>query len=173
MGWLTTHREKGMSNAAWFAREFPSIEILDSHTKSNVFYAACRPKKDPETVFALVCLLSWAPNDYYSFGYKDIEESMGPNEIGCPDRILDLLTPTDSEYANGWREACRKRNAVLVAKPKVKKGDCVKFTAPITFTSGVSLDTFTFEARNNFRYGYQRFTISGWRERDYDIVTAA
>lgn len=35
-------------------------------------------------------------------------ESSGPCEDHCPASILSLLSPTDSEYANNWRERCRK-----------------------------------------------------------------
>lgn len=33
---------------------------------------------------------------------------MEPCEDHCPASILSLLSPTDSEYANSWRERCRK-----------------------------------------------------------------
>jgi hypothetical protein len=46
------------------------------------------------------------------FGYKRIEEEMGPHECGCPTSILDLLSPTDNRDAQNWRAACR-RNALV------------------------------------------------------------
>src|SRR3546814_19605923 len=59
-------------------------------------------------IFAIVCLVRWNPRakDGYIFGYKDMDETMGPCEADCPARILDLLTPTDKEYAREWRARC-------------------------------------------------------------------
>jgi hypothetical protein len=175
MSWTTTQRDKGTSNKDWFEREFPSILILDCSTKRNVFYAACSPRTDPETVFALVCLTNWAPNDQFNFGYKDQDEQMGPCDVDCPERILDLLTPTEHENSLAWRASCRKRNAVRAAKPKVKKGDCVRFALPIRFSNGAELGTLRFESRNTFvsTDGFdQRYKVSGWRERGYEVVAA-
>jgi hypothetical protein len=45
---------------------------------------------------------------YYNFGYKAIDESMGPCEISCPERILKLLTKTTQEYAINWRKNCQE-----------------------------------------------------------------
>ena len=36
---------------------------------------------------------------------------MGPCERDCPEPILDLLTPTDREHTQRWRDDCRA-NAV-------------------------------------------------------------
>ena len=38
-----------------------------------------------------------------------MEESMGPCYYDCPVSILNVLSPTDSEFANNWREACRQK----------------------------------------------------------------
>jgi hypothetical protein len=37
-----------------------------------------------------------------------MDESMGPFECNCPKSILELLSPTDNEYALNWRENCYK-----------------------------------------------------------------
>ena len=51
-----------------------------------------------------------------AFGYKDMDETCGPNESECPARILDLLTPTTSEWALSWRQRCRDNLAAKKAK---------------------------------------------------------
>jgi hypothetical protein len=38
---------------------------------------------------------------------------MGPNEISFPYTWLDLLTPTDSKYANEWRARVKARGEKL------------------------------------------------------------
>lgn len=63
------------------------------------------PVNERET-WAAVFLTSTNMNDYYNFSYKDMDETMCPCEQGCPVSILKLLTPTDSEWANEWRQKC-------------------------------------------------------------------
>ena len=41
------------------------------------------------------------------FSYKDMTEDFGPHDYRCPESILKLLSPTDNNYANEWREGCR------------------------------------------------------------------
>lgn len=43
------------------------------------------------------------------WGYKDMEESMGPYYYGCPLRYLDMVPCPDSQHARDWRELVRSR----------------------------------------------------------------
>lgn len=66
--------------------------------------------------WACLYLLRGSPkvkDDPYNWGYKDVCESMGPNEISFPYTWLDLLTPTDSKYANEWRARVKARGEKL------------------------------------------------------------
>lgn len=66
--------------------------------------------------WACLYLLRGSPkvkNDPYNWGYKDVDETMGPNEISFPYTWLDLLTPTDSKYANEWRARVKARGEKL------------------------------------------------------------
>ena len=63
------------------------------------------PVNERET-WAAVFLTSTNMNDYFNFSYKDMDETMCPCEQGCPVSILKLLTPTDSKWANEWRQKC-------------------------------------------------------------------
>lgn len=86
-------------------------EVLKSSMAGAVYYAAVR-RTDKETgenhVFGCVCLTSVDNSDYFNFNYKDMSEDMGPAESRCPLGILDLLSPTESEYALAWRQRCRE-----------------------------------------------------------------
>lgn len=95
-------------------------------------------------VTAIVCLVRYNPRDRegYVFGYKDMDEGMGPSGAECPLAILDLLTPTDRPHALAWRDRCRAAAAVRAAKPKLRHGDTIVFNEPITFTDGVTLNRF-------------------------------
>ena len=88
---------------------FDYQEVLAEAFAKNVYYAAIRDNRNNE-VWCLVCLTGTTTADYYDFGYKTMEDSMGPCYYDCPDRILDLLTPTENEWANEWREKCRENN---------------------------------------------------------------
>lgn len=90
-------------------------KVLKSTVKGSVYYAAVEliDKVTKERkVFAAVTLTSLATMHGMNFGYKDMDETAGPYESKCPNSILDLLTPTDNEYALAWRERCRKFNSV-------------------------------------------------------------
>jgi hypothetical protein len=68
------------------------------------------------SVSAVVCLVRYNPNDRdgYVFGYKDMDEGMGPFESECPVAILDLLTPTERPHALAWRARCRANIACML-----------------------------------------------------------
>lgn len=87
-------------------------EIVKSTMRGSVYYAAIRrtDKRNGEShVFGCVCLTSVDNSDYYNFSYKDMSEDMGPCYYDCPLSILNLLSPTESEYALNWREKCREK----------------------------------------------------------------
>jgi len=72
----------------------------------------------PSQVVAFVYLLQFPRGERGrpgGFGYKDLDESMGPCEDNCPERILKRLSPLPDapaegrdpyEYARAWRARC-------------------------------------------------------------------
>lgn len=85
------------------------FEVLKSTMIGSTYYAAVkRTTFDPEStkVFAAVVLTHTNNKDYYNFAYKDMDESVGPCESKCPKSILDLLSPTENDYAKEWRKRC-------------------------------------------------------------------
>jgi len=136
MGWWYQHREKGISDKEWFQRElFPSgtNTIVESASKGNVFYAAVLVH-ETNKVWGLVCLKQWVRGDEFNFGYKDMDESMGPFCYDCPERILNRLSePAINDSAAKWRAACRAEIAKRALRPKLKAGDTIQFPEPLTF----------------------------------------
>ena len=65
---------------------------------------------------------------------------MGPCETDCPASILDLLTPTDKEYALDWRARCRA-NLERRAR-KLADGDRIRLPEPMKFSDGNVLQEF-------------------------------
>jgi len=117
------------------------MRVIDSAFVGNrVWYAAAEVIQDGEVqyVIALVCLVKWNPGakDGYVFGYKDMEESMGPCEAGCPGRILRLLSPTAKEHALDWRRRCLIR--LRMHGRKVEDGMRLRFPRAISFGDGHS-----------------------------------
>jgi hypothetical protein len=176
MGWTFTHRPKGITTKDWFQQNLlgDTMRFVDTASKDGVLYGAVECLDNhPEagTVFGLVVLTKWNSRDHHNYGWKDMVEDVGPGYHDCPNRILDRLTPTESEWAQEWRQACRTRNAERTARPTVKAGYTVRFAQPLTFTNGDVLDTFVYEQGSKFRGPYGgRFHITKWRDRAYEVV---
>ena len=93
-------------------------EVLRSCLNGTTYYAAVKKTRfatetEPEKsiVFAAIVLTSVNTKDYYNFAYKDMDETCGPCEYKCPKYILDLLSPTNNQYANEWRQNCYRNIA--------------------------------------------------------------
>ena len=134
MGWTSyhaTHYKKGKIDRkaecdAYFLEglNVGHYEVLKSAMVGSTYYAAVKPLKkhggkdengkdiyvdipdEEHEVFGVVFLTSTDSKDYFNFSYKNMCESVGPYKRECPKGILDLLTPTDSEWANEWRKDC-------------------------------------------------------------------
>lgn len=114
MGWTSYHAthykngridRKAEIDAMWNDDTSGKFIVLKSSMKGSTYYGAIK-QKNTEKVFAVVFLTSTNMKDYFNFSYKDMDETCGPYQYDCPKGILDLLTPTDSEYANAWRKRC-------------------------------------------------------------------
>jgi hypothetical protein len=138
-----------MTDRAFFEQEFPGMlarygEILDCATVASVFYAAVR-QKDSGNVWAMIALTR-RDGSYYNFSYKEMADTMGPAEDGCPVKIIDLLTPLpdcrhDQEYCqlcgaeiapgNGqWLSRARPGQHPEVAGPRCYSGYLYGAKAP-------------------------------------------
>jgi hypothetical protein len=161
MGWLTYNRPKGETDRDHFqAKMSPGYRIVECATVNSVFYAAVRDN-DGE-VSAFVALIHRAPNSYYNFGYKDMDENMGPGACEAPARVLDALTPTEHPYAVEWRKQCRDTIARKAKAKAVKPGTYVELDRPVTFSNGQSVSRFQ---RCSERGQWQAVTEAGWRFR--------
>jgi hypothetical protein len=125
MGWTCTKRKPaGMSVAYFLIHESGSYSwdgnnadparkatytVLDWEMAGRALYVAVERLErisGARKVFACVTIHESQNGE---FCWKDMDESMGPNESRCPMHILRLLTPLDgdeSAYAGQWRERC-------------------------------------------------------------------
>lgn len=131
MGWTFQRKPANvkaeLDGLLTWTSETGARRVLDSAIVNRTeYYAAVETLRPDGTreVWAAVFLLKFHPRarDGYTFGYKDMCETMGPYAWRCPLRILDLLTATENEYAKGWREKCREYHARRAALPRLREG---------------------------------------------------
>jgi len=151
MGWTYTHRgntpiKEFLANRVNCENDHAKWLLLDiAIVKMRTAYMAIEIiRRDKESgqldmttrkVVAFVFLLDYRTSESgHDTGYKDMDESMGPCESECPERILRLLTPTSHEYALAWRKRCRE----IIAKRKSFRlqKDGIIATKPISFRDG-------------------------------------
>ena len=158
MGWLFMRSLGGhatpkayLDDQFTYAREDRRSRVLASGLVAmRTYYAAVEHvsvSTSAREVWALVCLVRYNRRDRegYVFGYKDMEESMGPCEDACPAKVLDLLTETDNAYALDWRSRCRARladRAIQNARPLPRPGDVLILAEPMLFRDGRRLSRF-------------------------------
>jgi hypothetical protein len=151
MGWLYMSSMKGhktpkqyLDHQLTYERDSFTCKVLDSAVVSMKRYYAAVEKVEKATrvrsVVCVICLVNFNPHDKEGmiFGYKDMDETMGVCETDCPARILDLLTPTESERAVEWRAECRQR----LAKVLPKAGQTIILKTPVQFSDNTTQSRF-------------------------------
>lgn len=99
-------------------------EVVKSAMISTTYYAAVKIKETNEIYGLVILTQGRQKGDTYgcNFYYKDMSETCLPGYYDCPKGILDLLSPTDNEYALEWRKKCReskgkKKNNIIKDLP--------------------------------------------------------
>ena len=100
------------------------FKVVRSAMVGSTYYAAIQPiqkrigedesgksiyediPEDQRETYGVVMLTKTDMKDYFNFFYKEMSEDIGPYESKCPKGIIDLLSPTESEYAKAWRNRC-------------------------------------------------------------------
>ena len=100
------------------------FNVVRSAMVGSTYYAAIQPiqkrigedesgksiyediPEDQRETYGVVMLTKTDMKDYFNFFYKEMSEDMEPYESKCPKGIIDLLSPTESEYAKAWRKRC-------------------------------------------------------------------
>lgn len=114
-------------------------------SQSKVYYGALECQEQPyhvmqrndggdgRTVTCVVVLIEPASDPRFDYMYKEMDEFCAPSEAACPASILNLLTPTDSEWANEWRAECRSNAESKAFASKLSKlplGSEIVWTVP-------------------------------------------
>jgi len=157
MGWTYTHRGDTSvkdfladrvncenDHAKWLLLDIAIVKMRTAYLAVEIIRrdkVSGQLDMTTRRVVAFVFLLDYRSSEPgYDIGYKDMDESMGPCESECPERILRLLTPTSHEYALAWRKRCRE----IIAERKslkLKKDEYIK-TKPISFRDGQTRSCF-------------------------------
>ena len=180
MGWTETHKPVGVSVDTFFDDFWKGtgIKWLSKGYLVNMSeYYRPAINKDGEA-FAVVMLIRFSRDSYFNFGYKDMDDTMGPFCYQAPKEMLDLLDKypePKSEEARKWRQLCREH----IAKMKsLREGTVIRFSRPLSFTSGFTEDTFRLYKSGSRRKGLRLQAVSNgapviisrWKNRDFEIV---
>lgn len=138
MGWTGTYmscpKGKDRINEAIkqegynFTKQYPDggyrkSEVIASAMVGTTVYLAVRridTQQDIDTVYGAVILTGYN-SQRSEFLTKSIDETMGPCECSCPKRILDLLSPTEYEYAKDWRKRCEEYRTEVNGRAALKR----------------------------------------------------
>ncbi|MDT0576382.1 hypothetical protein RM533_09300 [Croceicoccus sp. F390] len=159
-------------------KPFQGLRVLKSVYSGSAYYAAAERYDEKGAriyVTAIICLVRWNPRaaDGYIFGYKDMDETVGPSEATCPRSVLALLSPTLHPFALDWRRRCYR--LLALKERRVNDGDLIRFPEPMRFTDGSEHREFRIRREGKkavltLTDGRGRFKISGLLERRFEIV---
>jgi hypothetical protein len=107
-------------NVLWAVHEVPASDWIDGAGRVE---AAGPPAR------FIGCYLLGAHNG--DWGYKPMDESMGPVEISCPLKYLDMV-PDPGGYATEWRAKVRAAAAKRALVTGLKVGDTIHLRAGCT-----------------------------------------
>ena len=115
MGWDVTQVGSNITTRKFVEHEiklsydgvYEAIKIVEGKNQygQKAFYVALRKLEDGKVV-ALVYLTRRKNG---SIAIKVIGESSGPGQIEAPLSFIELLSPTDNEWAKQWRADCINR----------------------------------------------------------------
>jgi len=149
MGWLVGTGHKLYENKDAYLRHQCRMSnetddhkntILKSAFVGSIWYAAVELKR-PENAIRVVAFI-FLTRSYRNgeFGYKDMDETVGPCEVNCPMSIMKLLTPLvgDESYASEWRKNVYDYHAaqkLTRGKEAGAIGKRIQFERPLNYGS--------------------------------------
>ena len=99
-------------------------------------------RDDGSFVFCAVILVRY---DQGCFGYKDMDETMGPNEARAPisliKKLSPLVDPEDDDDRRHWAQKWRACCIAYAEIPNYDVGDVINLAAPIKLQNGSELRT--------------------------------
>jgi hypothetical protein len=129
-----------------------TVYLLVQRTPKGEWQPSSTYVNDADGPFRWIAIfLTRKSRDAYDFGYKDMEESMGPVEARCPKRLIAAASPLrhpdpagEANYAARWRQKCLDlRAAETKRKAELVHGATIRLSRVLDFTDGYKGDHFT------------------------------
>jgi len=177
MGWTSTDAKYYKKNGKVDVKAecddmfIDECKVLKSSMVGNTYFAAVYYEGK---VIAMITETSTKVDDQgFNFHYKGFSEACGSYNYNCPKGILDLLTPTESKWANEWRQKCyerlaKKRNPDSLSKLKV--GAVIEFTCPFDCNAGDKGDVIRLTKHENWK-PYAKRRSYRWDDGQYKWAT--
>jgi len=115
------------------------MKLLDKSVVGGAVYALIGKGEEK---FIAIFLIKGYRDDAFGpaqWGYKDMDETCGPNEDNCPERLLAQSTVMDG-YAPEWRARCRAKRAAKNGGRKfaagLKPGDSFQWNEHVVKFAG-------------------------------------
>lgn len=94
---------------SWTGEESSTV-TLKSKVIGNVLWTVRKTVRSNEETLWIGCDLLENQRGY-GWGYKAMDESVGPCYYTCPLEYLDIVPPSTSPYSAGWRDDVRSYHA--------------------------------------------------------------
>ena len=128
MGWSFMSSMHSKAAIIKYLTEECRLKTHSKCVKGNVLWAVQESLERPGKKF-IACYLLGADQGWW--GYKDMDESMGPHEVSCPMAYLAVV-PDPGGHATAWRERVKAHHAKLAQFNGMKPGTKVKLRAGLT-----------------------------------------
>jgi hypothetical protein len=115
MGWLYTEGQTRRQLIDNLTREWETADRKGSTYKrycsgNTLFTVTEIVNKHSGEIMRYIGVYLLQREQNYGWGYKDMDESMGPYQYGCPLSFFDLV-PDPGGYATEWRKRNRENHA--------------------------------------------------------------
>lgn len=158
--------------------EHRKVTLLDAALIGTTVYAAVEvivKETGKRDVRASVVLTEYDNRDKH-FYTKHVGEESGPTKCECPKRILDMLTPIDSEWANDWRKRCLEYHETQARLRKMSAGSLpvgtvIRLNNPQQTTLTVRKNSYT--KRKEFVGEYCHATVRCVNSWGWEVIKEA
>lgn len=126
MGWtLWLNERRGTDRVLREEYERPGQTILDSAIIGGVWYAALEVEHASGVPLVTAIVAPFRRGPAGRFGYRPMDETLGPVERRCPTRILYLLSPLErlepAGFAAVWRRECAGAAGLLPRQGRLSR----------------------------------------------------
>lgn len=203
MGWTGTYTTENVRTVKGITEFFKkhlfneTCNILASNCKNNVWYGALEYNSTHgKEVTAYIIKYSLRNDDGCNIFYKAMNETEHPYYYDASDKVMNFLTPIDSDLGNEWRKKVKELKEKSKKSKSVKVGDIIKFSEnnSFQFSDGHNQDDLWVVCKKGFfpmtnktetlnkwknaipvtdcwKYtDHGRYLITKWKQKEYSIL---